>query len=105
MTPSVVRIRRKSGQVVQDCDVYIGRSWHMGGWSLNQSKWHNPYKLSQFPTREACLQAYEKHIRSRKDLLEALSELKGKKLGCFCHPQPCHGDILVKLFREFNEIP
>jgi hypothetical protein len=29
--------------------------------------------------------------------LGRLHELKGKKLGCWCKPQACHGDILTKL--------
>ena len=27
-------------------------------------------------------------------------ELEGKELGCWCKPSPCHGDILIKLFKE-----
>jgi hypothetical protein len=32
--------------------------------------------------------------------MKALFELKGKILGCWCHPLPCHGDVLVKLIKE-----
>ena len=27
-------------------------------------------------------------------------ELEGKEIGCWCKPSPCHGDILIKLFKE-----
>ena len=27
-------------------------------------------------------------------------ELEGKELGCWCKPYLCHGDILIKLFKE-----
>ena len=27
-------------------------------------------------------------------------ELEGKELGCWCKPSLCHGDILIKIFRE-----
>ena len=27
-------------------------------------------------------------------------ELEGKEIGCWCKPGPCHGDILIKLFKE-----
>jgi hypothetical protein len=30
-------------------------------------------------------------------LINQVSELKGKILGCWCKPKPCHGDILVEL--------
>ncbi len=32
-----------------------------------------------------------------RDLLEALGEPRGKALGCWCKPEPCHGDVLVEL--------
>jgi len=28
--------------------------------------------------------------------MDSLIELKGKTLGCWCHPKQCHGDILSK---------
>ena len=31
-----------------------------------------------------------------------LSELKGKRLGCWCKPAPCHGDVLVELIEEME---
>jgi hypothetical protein len=29
-----------------------------------------------------------------------LHELNGKELGCWCKPDKCHGDILIKLYNE-----
>jgi hypothetical protein len=29
--------------------------------------------------------------------MAALPELRGKKLGCWCKPGPCHGDVLAEL--------
>jgi len=98
--PQVVRIRRQGGVVVQDCDVYIGREVTMGGWNLPTSKWANPYAVKVYG-RDQCLRLYETYIRGRSDLIAALPELKGKRLGCWCHPEPCHGDILIRLYREF----
>ena len=31
---------------------------------------------------------------------EELKRLKGKKLGCWCKPERCHGDVIVKLIEE-----
>ena len=28
-------------------------------------------------------------------------ELTGKILGCWCNPEPCHGHVLVKLYKEY----
>ncbi|MGA9841048.1 MAG: DUF4326 domain-containing protein [Nitrososphaeraceae archaeon] len=32
-----------------------------------------------------------------KELMNQLPELKGKVLGCWCAPLPCHGDTLAEL--------
>ena len=34
--------------------------------------------------------------------MEAIPELEGMQLGCWCKPFRCHGDILIKLFKEIN---
>lgn len=82
-----------------DYDIYIGRG----------SKWGNPFThrpiedtKAQFqsPTREASINAYRGHLMSQPELLECLPELKGKRLGCFCKPKPCHGDVLVELIEN-----
>jgi hypothetical protein len=96
-----VKIMRRNGSVVQDCDIYIGRACNMGGWRLPQSKWHNPYSAKQYG-REACIVLFEQYIRNTKHLIEALPELRGKTLGCWCHPQSCHGDVLIKLLIEYH---
>lgn len=33
----------------------------------------------------------------RRYILDNLHELKDKKLGCVCHPEPCHGDIYIDI--------
>jgi hypothetical protein len=65
----------------------------------NKSKWYNPFSVKKYG-REECLKKYEEYIRANKDLFDSINELKGKKLGCWCYPEKCHGDILVKLFKE-----
>ncbi len=94
----VVRIRRKNGEVVQDCDVYIGRACNMGGWRLKQSIWHNPYSVKEYG-REKAIEKYEEYIRGNKILMKKIKELKGKVLGCWCAPNACHGDVLVKILK------
>ncbi len=73
--------------------VYIGRG----------SKWGNPFVIGRDGTREEVIEKYEKYLRSNSDLMASLSELKGEVLGCFCKPQACHGDVLVKLLGESND--
>ena len=66
--------------------------------------WGNPYShLEQsaaewkVDTREEAIEKYRAYILSRPDLLERLKELKGKRLGCWCSPQSCHGEVLLEL--------
>lgn len=99
---SVVRIQRRNGIVVQDCDVYIGRSCTRGGWNLECSKWANPFTVSEHGEKAIAL--YEKHVRSFSKLYGSLEELEGKRLGCWCAPKPCHGNVLLKLLEERRTI-
>lgn len=98
--PRVVKLRRKNGIIIQDCDIYIGRNIQMGGWNLPRSKWANPYSIQEYG-REECLKKYREFILT-SDLLKDLDELSGKTLGCWCAPQACHGDILVELWKLQN---
>ena len=65
------------------------------------SIWCNTFKLGKNCTsREDSLRLFKEHITS---LIEGdpetynLEELRGKNLGCWCHPDSCHGDVLLEL--------
>ncbi len=59
--------------------------------------WGNPFKSG---TREQNIARYRRYVWENLQAchwdLEDLIELRGKKLACWCHPKPCHGDVLVK---------
>jgi hypothetical protein len=77
-------------------DVYIGRAVPRRG--LAASKWANPYPLRQESDRLHVRAPYEhEHLPAHLELVAALPELRGKVLGCWCAPKPCHGDVLVRL--------
>lgn len=114
IVPHVVNIHKKDlnqrgirdyNQWVSLSDsLYIGRNLRIGGSNgitvIPKSKWHNPYKLDKNKSNiDQILDQYETHVRS-SSLWRDLGELSGKELGCWCHPNPCHGDVLIKLFRE-----
>ena len=72
-------------------DVYIGRG----------SMWGNPFKMGSEADRERVIQAYKKYLkeailRGEISILD-LKTLKGKRLGCYCKPKACHGDILAEI--------
>lgn len=95
-----------SGKVVhcqrEPYDVYIGRG----------KKWGNPFRLGYGYKRHAdggvaerrrVIEAYREWIKTQPQLLAALPELRGKVLGCWCAPKPCHGDVLLELANETAE--
>ncbi len=69
--------------------------------------WGNPYSHKEgttaqhiVATREEAVEHYREWIKARlraqePGLLEALAGLHGKRLGCWCAPDACHGDVLA----------
>ena len=85
-------------------DVYIGRASGNG-----ESLWGNPFPVEKEEDREESIRKYEVYIREKLDSgkipLFELRKLKGRRLGCFCKPKDCHGDVLVKLVSEYFPSP
>ena len=85
----------KSSDIREDCDVYIGRP----------SIYGNPFIMGVHGTREDVIAKYSDWIDGlipapKGQLTPTVDEiwkLKGKRLGCFCKPKDCHGDILATL--------
>ena len=65
------------------------------------SKWSNPYTVKQCG-RDKCLELYETFIREKieKEGIDELKKLQNKVLGCWCKPELCHGDVLIKILNE-----
>lgn len=68
-------------------DVYIGRP----------SKWGNPFPVDQENSRAEVIERYRAWVQRQPALMASLHELKGKRLGCWCKPAACHGDVLREL--------
>lgn len=93
-------------------DVYIGRCFQSR--TIEEIEDLRPYQTGYFgnpyshlggvppeqqvATREEAVRMYERYAWGRIDRDErfrrTVKSLKGKSLGCFCSPLPCHGDIL-----------
>lgn len=102
-------------------DIYIGRPSfggtlpktffppEFGTYTLH---FGNPFVIRRDGNRETVINKFEKWIRGeaypklypkrRKWILQNLYRLKNKRLGCFCSPKACHGDIYIKLITELN---
>jgi hypothetical protein len=86
MPTTVVDMRK------DDYDVRIDRT----------TKWGCPFKLKMDTpaARRTVCAKYEEYLRNNQELLDALPKLVGKRLGCWCAPRICHGNVLVKLIKE-----
>lgn len=42
-------------------------------------------------------------IERNKEFAERISQLKGKRLGCFCKPDHCHGDVIVEYLESTED--
>ena len=78
-------------------DVYIGRAVPDKG--LEASKWGNPFVMQgeSDAERQRVIAAYRDWIVDQTELMDALHELKGKRIACWCAPKACHGDVLAAL--------
>lgn len=78
-------------------DVYIGRPSLFGNPFSHLEKSLARFRCS---SREEAISRYEEWVREQPSIMEKLSEIAGKTLGCWCFPNSCHGDVLIKICRE-----
>lgn len=87
MKTRVVNIRK------EPYDFYIGRP----------SKWGNPFIIGKDGSRKEVIHKYKEWILGEGIyLLKDLWLMKGKRLGCYCAPLPCHGDVLVEIIEAYS---
>lgn len=76
---------------------YIGRG----------SYWGNPYSMyEEGDDREEVIRKYKYDFDYEKFPNKEKSEvykLVGKRLGCFCKPQACHGDVLADFLNSWDD--
>lgn len=75
------------GKAPAPARVYIGRP----------GKWGNPFVIGRDGSRAEVIAKYRAWLASQPELLDALDELRGKDLVCWCAPLACHGDVLIEL--------
>ena len=81
---------------------YIGRPGPLGN--------HFSHRPSKVPgtvmviSREVAIDSFELWARHNPQLMENIRNLpEDTVLGCWCKPQACHGDVIVKLWKEMHE--
>jgi hypothetical protein len=84
--------------------VYIGRG----------SEWGNPYShkdgtkaIVQVDSVAEAIQLYRKWlwflIKTGVVTIEMLKDLDGKRLACYCSPNPCHGNVIKRAVQWAKE--
>jgi hypothetical protein len=100
---TVVNIRN------QEADVYIGRPPRGLGIPDPPARgWlGNPFVMNNEEGRMEVIDRFRlyfaKRVHTDKAFRKAVLELRGKTLGCFCKPKPCHGDIIALWLNSLDE--
>lgn len=88
-------------------DVYIGRPGHgLDGYFGNPAEKNAkcPQCGEKHTTREACIECYKSYFTHRvsadAEFKRRVLALRGKRLGCFCTPAPCHGEVILNWLKE-----
>lgn len=83
-------------------DVYIGRYMRVN----KRNVLSNGYEIGIDGPREEVIRkyAYDFPIRWRTepDFKQAVLRCRGKRLGCFCKPEVCHGDVIVDFLNGYK---
>jgi len=100
--PKRIQLSRKRGWRMPANTVKVDRS----------TKWGNPYRITdllltvfdhnQEICRRACVNSFRDWLsyspEGRRLAIEAVKELRGKNLACWCKPgDQCHADVLLEI--------
>lgn len=102
----IINVLREFEGVITRCrysflDMYphVKQRFAKAGIKLPYESFNAPKHMQQNALQVLSKFDYEKYFWTT-DLPNQLSELRGKRLGCYCKPLRCHGDFLAKLVNE-----
>jgi hypothetical protein len=77
-------------------DVFCGRP----------SIYGNPFRIGPDGTREEVIEKFKlyffRRIHDDVTYAQAIGELRGKRIGCYCAPLPCHLDVIVEFLNRLE---
>jgi hypothetical protein len=66
-----------------------------------RTEWGNPFEMPEDGNREDVIEKYrEYYIPHKWGLLKKMKTLRGRVLGCWCHPEPCHGHVIAEIVNQ-----
>ncbi len=75
---------------------YIGRGSIFG----------NPFRIGKDGNRTEVIEQYA-HYLSRPEAMIIVDRIydlpEDAILGCYCHPKACHGEIIIKIWKELHD--
>jgi predicted RNA-binding Zn-ribbon protein involved in translation (DUF1610 family) len=87
--------------------VNMGSTGREGVTPIDRStQFGNPFRLEKDGgdyTREGSIEAYRVWFAEQledDEFREAVEDLRGETIGCWCKPKACHGDVIVEYLRE-----
>jgi len=90
---AIIRTRVVNINLGHEFDIYIGRGSMFG----------NKHRIGKYCTREQAVARYKidfyRKLKNPK-FKRAVLKLRGKRLGCYCWPKPCHGNVIVEYLRK-----
>lgn len=93
----VVNINKYEG----DDYIYIGRPSLFGNPYTSKDSKIAEYKVDSKKEAIACYKEYIlENINILDELIRQLKEKGYNKIGCFCKPSGCHGDVLKELIEQ-----
>lgn len=91
-TPTLINVQLSPSLAYAPNYIYIGLG----------SMWGNPYvnKMSRARAVRSYAKLLDERLASSSGDFWKMSlySLKNKTLGCHCHPQPCHGNVIINKF-------
>ena len=83
-------------------DVYIGRAGRG-----EDGYFGNPFRIGNGMGRDDAVNAYRKYFADRiekdSEFKRRVLALKAKRLGCFCKPNACHGDVIADWLNKMEQ--
>jgi Domain of unknown function (DUF4326) len=89
----VVSLRGQHDRLIRwatECDAFVRID--------RRTEWGNRFEIPDDGDRFTVIENYARHYLPHKpSLLRRIESLHGKALGCWCAPEPCHGDVLADI--------